>query len=193
MLHSQCLDASCQRLHPVGIEPVTSCHASLTRLHILLMYRVNHLLDILALHILLMYRVNYLLDILAWVGHSQHSLTSTVLPPLYRHRQCFTCFKYRICSVRFNLCVKFEESQSNIRNRLFEALPRHPAHSGVKITTRRYFTFNYDVIRGQQFHTFNHSAGQQFFTTQVSHHTCNHSAGQQFYTFNRSHLTGYSV
>jgi len=34
-------------LHPVGIEPVTSCHASLTRLHILLMYWVNHLLDIL--------------------------------------------------------------------------------------------------------------------------------------------------
>ena len=48
VLHSQCLDASCQRLHPVGIEPVTSCHASLTRLHILLMYWVNHLLDILA-------------------------------------------------------------------------------------------------------------------------------------------------
>jgi len=48
VLHSQCLDASCQRLHPVGIEPMPSCHASLTRLHILLMYWVNHLLDILA-------------------------------------------------------------------------------------------------------------------------------------------------
>ena len=48
VLHSQCLDASCQRLHPVGIEPVTSRHTSLTRLHILLMCWVNHLLDILA-------------------------------------------------------------------------------------------------------------------------------------------------
>jgi len=45
VLHSQCLDASCQRLHPVGIEPVTSCHASLTRLHILLMYWVIFILS----------------------------------------------------------------------------------------------------------------------------------------------------